>query len=424
MTKPNSRLILFNIFVFIATLLSFQLGMGYLVIQQTTLKSLRKDLNKLSERVKSDIVITGDSWNTEKYLSDPYTPYPNGSSGYLHPLYIISDKGFVVERNMPINGLLDSSDFKHLSLFETPQFVSGETNEKWRVLSKRIMKDNITVGIIFVSSYNPSINDIDGVDKILSESIDKIIGKIKFKGNQIDVSNIDTRDISYNISYEVVTVFNKVLINNGRTPSFIDTSYIHSELQNDERTIKDKITNEAHLIKTSVLINDRNEVKGVLVAALSLSELNSILNNYLYFTLIIDLLLIIPLTITSYLFLKPRVRNILKHYSDVNDHESIPKTLIFDHTESYIQIDDKKISIPYASNQYYLCKSLFAYPQKRWERDELLEKMGEDTSEGNSRKIYDAVLAINKKTNLKLITYKNKTYRLNSHFISSIKKSL
>ncbi len=95
----------------------------------------------------------------------------------------------------------------------------------------------------------------------------------------------------------------------------------------------------------------------------------------------------------------------------------------FDEKESKINANGKQIKIPYAKNQYYLCKALFSKPKKRWENDELLEEFGIDI-EGSKikRQAYDAMIAINEKVEKAidirdLILYENKTFRLNPKYL-------
>ena len=63
---------------------------------------------------------------------------------------------------------------------------------------------------------------------------------------------------------------------------------------------------------------------------------------------------------------------------------------------------------------------LFSKPTKRWETDELLDRFGEDPELENGRKVYDAMISVNKKVSkvipLKLILNQNKTYQLNQEF--------
>ena len=85
-------------------------------------------------------------------------------------------------------------------------------------------------------------------------------------------------------------------------------------------------------------------------------------------------------------------------------------------------INDTVVQVPYATNQYELADAVFSQPTKRWELDELLEKFGDTEDFGNWRKVYDATLALNKRTGLKIVVYKDKTFRFNPELVSHLKK--
>ena len=95
----------------------------------------------------------------------------------------------------------------------------------------------------------------------------------------------------------------------------------------------------------------------------------------------------------------------------------------FNEKTSILSINDSEIPIPYASNQYYLTQAVLSRPKKRWEVDELLERLGEDPRQNSWRKIYDAMNQVNKKAypvlGKKLILLEEKTYRLNSENVSN-----
>jgi hypothetical protein len=406
-----------GLLVFISLLLAIQLLIGFVVIHSSTLKRISDTLNNYVSRVQSDISYVDGKWDTLKYLSDPMTPHPNGSSGYLNPLYIVTTEGFVIERNLPINGLLDSSDFKHLAEFNEPQFIQAITNEKWRVLSKVIGKDGKMLGVIFVSYYNPPEANIFEVDKTLQKNINNIESKIEYKNEDIIISSLDIRSIGYDVSFEVVTTFNKVLLNNGRTPSFIDSSYIFDEFKRGQRIIKDTINQEPFLVQSHPVLDQLASPRAVIVSAISLKELYSVLKNYFILSVLFDILSFLPLTFLSYLIIKPALHN---YFTEIRSRKVLPKKILFNKKASDLSLDDRKIEIPYASNQYYFCEALFTHPKKRWEQDELLERLGENLGTKNFRKLYDTALAINKKVGFKLIEYKDKTFFVNPQFSSYI----
>lgn len=419
--KPSYSSLKVFIFIYVGILFTFVLTItiSYFIFKRAVFSQITDELSTHLNRIKSDIHYKDGEWDTRKYLSDPFTPHPHGSSGYSAPLYILTNEGFVIERNLPITGLLDSSDFKHLSEFLVPQYV-GVSSERWRVLSKFIVAEGKNVGITFVSSYNPQESSLAEVDKTLRETADDINSRIIYTNNEIDISKVDIRDIKYDISFEIVTSYNKVLLNNGRTPSFIDSSYIFDEINRADRIIKDNTSHDEYLIKKSTILDESDEVKGIIIAALPLRSYFLLLNS----VMIYSSLVIIPLSgfigVILYIVLQKHNSDIVSLLSTVQSESDSLRKITFDSKQSLLFIDNKKIPIPYASNQYYLCKTLFSSPRRRWEQDELLEKLGEQIEARNNRKIYDAALAINRKVSLKLIQYGEKTYQLNPRYLTSI----
>lgn len=96
----------------------------------------------------------------------------------------------------------------------------------------------------------------------------------------------------------------------------------------------------------------------------------------------------------------------------------------FNEKNSVLKINEIEIPIPYTSNQYYLCKCIVKKRSKRWEYDELLDEFGMGDSDIRAnRKVYDAMLAVNKKvfekTNIKqIIKYDRKTFQFNPKLAS------
>lgn len=399
--KINARRFLYIFLVF-----SLQVFVTYLFLRYLALEDAKRSLFELSARIVNDLGVRNDRWDTTLYNADPFTPHPSGSNGFTAPLYIISTSGFVIERNQPISGLLDSSDFKHLSAFTKPQTIGIVTNDQWRIQSKLLTnKKNEIAGLISVAYHNPNSNIIEDIDQILYENIDKISSMIKINGTDVDISNVDIRKIRYDVTFEIVNIYNRVLLQNGRYPTYIDPSYVQAELKNSTiRVIKDSRTNERFLIYKQPIFDEERKLQGVILVSRSLEALNNILFWYVVFSLGISIFIITPLILLLFSMFKLRYKNHIDKY---------PAKVNFDYKESIITIDDKKVVIPYATNQYYLCKAIFSYPKKRWELDELLKKFGESESSENWRKVYDASNSINKKSGLKLISYHDKTFRLN-----------
>jgi hypothetical protein len=365
----------------------------------------------------------GKTWDTSLYNSDPYTPYPNGSSGFSNPLYILTKEGFIIERSSPIRGLLDTSDFKHLSKFNKPETIHTVTNEWWRILSKPIEKNGLVLGVVVVSYYNPRESETLLIDRKMEENISFILSQIQVKDNKMNVSRLDIRNIHYEFSFEVVDNYNNVLINNGRVPTFIDTSYFAKEVESQQRRIvTDKKTQEQYMVITRIITDIKSEPVGLIIIGESVRSLYTILHNYVLFALFVSLFCIVPLLVyVVHIFRKDVVAILAEKISNIKSIEI--KNIYFDKKGSSIQIDGRKYEIPYASNQYYVCDAIFSAPTKKWEYDELLEKLGDIKSdEINGRKIYDAVLAINKKCGFKLIEYKYKVFTFNPLFLSRLSK--
>lgn len=94
----------------------------------------------------------------------------------------------------------------------------------------------------------------------------------------------------------------------------------------------------------------------------------------------------------------------------------------FDKQKPALLVGVKEVAIPYQTNQYFLCETLFGSKKMRWENDELLEKFGSDAETTEvKRQPYDAYLAVNKKVKREtgindLILYEAKTYRINPKY--------
>ncbi len=396
---------------------------GYSFIQQTFLQDYHNYLNSLSDRIQSDLNIENGQIDTTLYNSDPLTPYPNSSSN--SPVYIITNDGYVIERSKPINGFLDSSDMKYLIKFQTPSDINTLTNENWRVLSKNILENNEIIGVVTAFYHNPENAILSQIDDKLQTNIEKIYEQLEIFNGKITTENIDIRKIDFTISFEVVSKFNKVLINNGRNPTFIDPSYVDSVLksQNEFRTIKDGQTGEEFLTSSQPIISTDGKVQGLISVARSMKFLNELLANFVKFTALLAVALSLILTAIYKILLRNSMNRFIVEQKTKYNEVQEPKKIFFDLKHSFILVDDEKHEIAYASNQYYLCKALFSKPEKRWENDELLEAFGEESEENNHKKVYDTALAINKKLNLKFVLYKDKTFSVNSDYVKLLQKS-
>lgn len=395
---------LFAVVILVLTALT---GITYYIIRNISLGHSKQSLKKFVNRVQNDLEYKNGIWDMTKYNADPETPHPHGSSGFSNPLYILATDGFVIERSNPIPRFLNSSDFKHLSLFLQPQSISPIEHETWRILAKPIIHNDKTVGIVVVSMFNPNNPDTVQTDAELLRNVELISSKLKFDDDKIDASGVDIRTIDYDIAFEIVDRFNTVILNNGRTPTYIDPSYVSDAMDYPEfRIIRNPITSERFLIHSQTIKNTTGSINGVIVAGQSIQPIDEILSDYLYFSMAINLF-VTPLIGWSILRI---VKKMATKKSESKDKETLHK-LEFDSKLSRLTINERTIEIPFASNQYYLCKTLFSAPKKRFELDEVLERFGETESD-NWRTAYDTVVAVNKKAGCKIIEYKDKTFMI------------
>jgi hypothetical protein len=308
--------------------------------------------------------------------------------------------------------------------FTTPQQVDTITNEKWRVLSKPIVRNGQTLGVILVAEFNPQNPLIEEIDSKLKETVDTIDRSITYKNNKMDVSHLDIRHLPYDMTFEITDKYNKVILNHGRTPSYIDPSYVNDQFnKNGISTYVDKRANEMYVLSSKTLYDNNNPI-GVIVIGRSVKDITSVLQLYLLFSCVAGLVLSIPFSMTVYHFME---RNkgffFVPQKSDQKQvFQQDPKAISFDTSTSILRVDDRSVELVPGTNQYELTSALFEAPERKWDQDILLKRFNEEVTEDNWRKVYDALLAINKKTGIKLVLYKNKTYMMNPEYIRFIKK--
>jgi len=411
------KLYLLSLFLFL-----FHTLLNYEFIRRITIHNIEAELNTFTQRVEKDFKYTDGIWDTSLYSADPLTPHPHGSSGFTSPLYVITEQGFVIERSNPIKGLLDTSDYKLLATFEEPTLLTTSTNEQWRILSKKVYNRDIPVGIVVVSYYNPDKDVTDDLDVKMLDSVNTIINALSIHNGKISTNKIDIRNIRYEFAFEVVDIYNNVLMNNGRAPTFLDPSYFAKEVDNRRsRTVYDDKRNEPYLIVSRVM-RSADQPIGVIVVGESLSSMYLTLRNYIIFSFFLSGLLMIPILFCISFIFKKDLCSIFAQNSDSKSIVTPIHSISFDKKNSTLSIDAKIFEIPFASNQYYVCDALFTQPTKRWENDELLNRMGDDTEESNVRKVYDAVIALNKRVGTQLIIYKNRVFTFNKELLPFLKK--
>lgn len=411
-----NRKLFFAILLCLIVLFFVQITSGYFFIRLTSLTSIDNSLIAFIDRIKHDLIYTGNSWDMRKYNADPLAPYPNSPNPF--PLYIITNDGYVIERSRPIIGYLDASNFAHLRTYkDASQTIVSPTNEKWRVYSRLIFNATKVIGVVGVAYYNPQPQLLPEIDAKLNETLGYITSHVRYKNNQIVLDNFDVRNVLYDVSFEIVDTYNRTILNNGRSPSYIDASYISQEFSHlGRRIIQDSKTGEKYLIHSSILYDNNHNPISLIVAGKSVTSVFSLLKEYVLSASFLSLILTVPFAVSViFLFHKSSL-----HVDDQEKEQIIPHKIWFDKEESAIHIDEAKFIIPYASNQFYLVDALFSNTRKRWEHDELLETFGETTDVVNARKMYDAMLAVNKKLNMKLFTYRNKTFLITKEYRDKI----
>lgn len=414
--RITTKVLSFFLFLFL-----LQILLSASFVYTSAIQDIKKNLSAFTLRIQKDLKYNNGKWDTQLYNADPLTPYPNGSSGFPYPLYIVANNGFIIERSKPIKGLLDTSDFKHLIQFQIPQTIDGITSEKWRIYSKPILSNGKTIGAIVVSYYNPSSTNMEIIDKKLKDNLALIEASLRISNGLISVNKLDIRNIHYEFSFEVIDIYNNVLVNNGRVPTFVDRSYFSRELsEKRSRIVTDTNTSEKYYIVSHPIYSTNGEVVGLIVAGEEISKIYKTLQNYILFSIVVTIVLVLPLI--SYMSGILRKDIVILLSASVFDKLQVKK-IKFDKKSSKIFLDKTSFSIPYASNQYYICLALFSHITKKWEYDELLEKIGDNSVENlNTRKVYDAVLAINKKVGIKIIEYEQKAFFLNPEILPLIEK--
>lgn len=397
-----------KLFPIILSIFVIQLIVGGAVVLNIGENQIKTSLSQKIDRIIQDLKYNNGNWNIRSYNNDPELLG-------TEPLYILTIDGFILDRRSPIKGFLDSSDFKHLLDYQRIQTLTSITGGTRRILSKVIQNKGQETGVITVSYFDPKPEIMKTIDSDLKKNVDLIASKIGVKNDSIDVSKIDEREISYDISFIVVDKFNIVLakttnVNSiGRIPNIIDPSYVKHQLAAPRfQNVRDSQTKKDFIVQTRPMTGPNNNIIGIIVVAESSEMLNSLLINYLLLYGIASFLILLGGYYLIYV--------IFKNGSAFNSYSKEPEKIWFDDKQCTLNVDQISIEIPYSTNQYYLLQALFSNPVKRWETDELLDRFGE-IKYTKTRKIYDAMVNINKRVigyvQDKLIINQNKTYQLN-----------
>ncbi len=381
-----------------------------------TYTNTKQNLQYIANQAAKDLMYTNGKWSTQLFNSDPLMPYPNSSGPF--PLYVITNDGFILARSNPINGLLDTTDQKTLAAYNQPTTFRTPVNEVWRVLSRKTKYSDNVAATVIVAYYNPQDANISTIDSKLMANMDTLTKGLSFDGKSISAQQIDVRTIDYDVSFEIIDQTNHVLLSNGRIPTFLDTSYLYNEYQQTEsQLVTDTRTNENFLIMRKPLMKDNTRL-GLVVVGKSLQSNLSLINTYLTTMKHLFPLLILPLTIlavvTTYLFAK------LLHLQMANPIKQV-KSIVFDRKTGKLSIDNKDYTIPLDSIQYSLCSALFTSDSSNGVSQEtLLIQLESKDKNKDSKRLYDAMIGINKKVGFKLIVYENKNYFFNPSLIEKI----
>lgn len=385
---------------------------GGSVIYFTYIQSAKTYLETTVARVKDDIKYSNGQWDTFNYNSDPTLPGGN-------PLYILTIDGYIIDRWRPIVGLLYTLDINYLLQFKTPQTVSLNPHELWRMYTLPIEKDKKILGAVAVSIYNPTERNMEEIDNRLKEDAQIILSQIQIVDEELDVSRVDIRKTGFDTAIRIADKYNTLLAksNNSnsidRTPSVIDRSYIAAEIQQPGyRQVKDSETGEPFFILSSPFIVE-GEVVGLVVAGYPLMNVYLQLKNYAIYQSIALLIasLINWFIIRRYIIAPRQVLNI--------------RNIEFQKKENKLIINDAVIEIPEDTNQHVLCDAILGKPQKKWTAEEISVRF-EDSSGNPWRKVYDAMVLVNKKVEpelkAKLIVVKDAEFYVNPRVIPYVHK--
>jgi hypothetical protein len=331
-----------------------------------------------------------------------------------YPLYVFSSYGFVLARHQPVKGYLDISDLRFAGSFTLPQTLVTPYGEKWRMYSLPVKTGHYeVVGTVVTGYRQPEASALAEIDAMLTETAEKIRSEIAVDNGTVDVRGLDVQTVNPKVAFEIVESGNRLCIARGGLPSYLDTSWVTALSRERFDEVNDKETNQRHLLAIQPVYRDSQRPVGVVVTGRPLPWWCS--QDFLWLRWGLILIGVVGLVGSQFDYLRTGRKKITE-----NSLISSP-TLTFDPKASRIECQGKEVSIPYASLQYDLCKVLFTKPAKRWEYDELAEKVLSihDFSKVKSarKKLYDAARAINAKAvkvcSCEVITCEAKTVRLN-----------
>jgi len=401
-----------------------QLVVGLVIIHLLSGSILKTMITNAATNVQQDLVYKDGTWDTSKYDADPEVP------GQFR-VYVVTKDGFVIDRWRPIPGYLDTSNLKQLLVYQTPQTVHTVTNQNWRVYSQAITNSqHTTIGAVAIGSYDVADDRLENTDQDLISTAQRLVAKIKVHDGAIDVSAINFHDVAFDTPFQVVDQYNRILIKSDSSnsldtlPDYIDASYIRSQLLGPTlHTIKSSQTNERFLVTSLPLRDSFNNPVGMVIIGKTTAPFINIEKGYIWFDSLASLAILLVFAGLLFSWGKTDFDTAAKKHHLLN--QKYISSISFDKAASALLINDHKIAISFATNQYYMCQALFGSPKKKWEIDELLEKFGDDDSIDGWRKVYDAMNSINKKTSAymkeKVFVTNNRTYQLNPELLKKLK---
>lgn len=421
--KSSDRPIFKRIFILTVSAYLLLFVLGACIIYLTYIGETKGSLTRMAQRINSDLKYHNGQWDVSEYNSDSRVP------GRFR-ISIFTTEGFVIDRWRPIFGFLDTSDFKHLLTYETPQTVSTITNQEWRMFSQAVFDQEKVIGVIAVSQFSPDPTRLSNIDQRLEEVAQAVADQITVENGTINVSGVDGKLLPYDITFQIVDQYNHLIYKDrnassvSQMPDFIDPSYVVKEAQQREaRQIIDQSSNDKVLVTVLPIFSETQTLVGIIVVGTTVDLMYQILFNYL----LVGSLLLIP---STFIF-SWAVTQFIQQTSPPAEQSQALETdqlekICFSKKDCVLTINHHHIPFTYATNQYYLLTALFYSTKNKWETDELLEKFGEAMNKNSWRKVYDAMTAINTKTapflSEKLIVVDNKTYRINPRLTDKITK--
>lgn len=402
----------------VAALFIVQVVVGSVVIHRAALGYVESSLRDLTQRVQADVQFENGSWDITKYNADPEIPGANR-------LYVFANDGFVIDRWRPINDYMNVSDSRQLLAYKTPQTLRTITNQTWRMYSLPVVDGEVTLGVITVSYFNPNEAELDELDQKLRDAALGIRNQLEIRGSEIDASNLDSRHAPFDISFQVVNHYNRIVDKSGNAnsmggaPDFIDATYVQRALSraSEARKVTDSQGGQTFLALSEPLRDAQGNTRGVVIAARSIDGAFHVRKAYILASIVLGVATLLVWSVLRAIRRNKKPKNPAMPTRSPQPDTTQLKTIRFLKKDCTVILGGQKVSFTYASNQYYMCQALFSAPKKKWETDELIEKFGENHDSSSWRKVYDAAAAINKKTapalGPKLIVTSNKTYQIN-----------